>query len=167
MRIQVDERDIAQVPAEGIITTAVLNGDQLYYSGIDEAVTRAAGDQYRAQLIEALGRNPQLRSHVATGYSGMHSGTFNHVIYVVDRFDRTLRELVLEGLHCARGAGLCTVNVPLMRHGEFIRTPYGAVSETLSAINKYGARFATPMIANLVVYRDPALANIFRRILAA
>ena len=152
--------DLTQELTDAVMTA--INSGGMWLGRIDEAIQRAAGNQYHAQAKAAMPLR-DLQVVVAKGNKGSHSGEFRDVIFVVDDLQNPLNRVVYAGLEAAHQHGYEKIVVPTIRMGDMVgvveKTPEEAVARMSEGINdfvlKYGGQTNLRNIT-FVVYRDPA-----------
>ena len=100
--------DIAQVPAEALITA--INSGGMWFGGIDGVIQRLAGQAYHNQAAK---RSPlsNLDTIVAT-QKGSHRGLFADVVFVVDDLKSPLSVVIKTALQAAEiGRASCRERV--------------------------------------------------------
>jgi O-acetyl-ADP-ribose deacetylase (regulator of RNase III) len=114
MTVQVIAGDIAQIPADAIITA--INSSGMWFGGIDGVLKRAAGNHFHDQA-DALMPLSDGQTILA---SGNGTSQFQNVIFVVDDVRQPLSGIVFNGLLAASNAGFKSVTLPAIRTGVML-----------------------------------------------
>ena len=135
--VTVSSGDITTVSCDGLITA--INSGGMWFGGIDGAIQRSAGNMFHAQ---AAARMPLADGDVVYAQaSDGHRGLFGSVVFVIDDLQRSLREVVLAGLHEADRQRLSVVALPSLRTGVmagvYEQTVEEALDETVAAIKRF------------------------------
>lgn len=122
--------DIAQVPADALVTAVFSSGgwgvapspdsppglwSVLNPRSIDAAIHRVAGAQYHRQARMLVGAAEG--ATLVAARQALHHGAFEKVLFVVDDWTMPLAELVTRVLEAADAAGLASLSMPLLRTG--------------------------------------------------
>lgn len=116
-KIAVNSGDIAHFPADALITA--INSGGMWFGGIDGVIKRAAGGLFHSHAQSAMPLSDG-STVVARSNGHAHDGAFKNVVFVVDDLQRSLAEVVYDGLRAASDAGFKTVSLPTIRMGVML-----------------------------------------------
>lgn len=157
VELQVLKGNIVEAGAQAVMTT--VQQKHLCHGGINSVVA-AANPCFFAQLEKA----PELDDARALVARGDGKGPIDNVVFVKDKNERPLNEVVYEGLKAADAAGLQSVALPAMRAGSVFGAVERSYREIALEIRKGVERFMadarqTLKTIKLVVWNDDKLAE--------
>jgi O-acetyl-ADP-ribose deacetylase (regulator of RNase III) len=161
--VQVLKGDISKVDANAVMTT--VQEKHLCHGGVN-AVIGAANPCFFNQLQKA----PELEDGKALLAHGDGKGPIENVVFVKDRNEKPLSDIVYEGLKAADQAGLESVAIPAMRAGSVFgaveRSYREIVLELRKGVERFVAEARTALkTISFVVHNDEKLAaqiqNVF------
>ncbi len=157
-RIAVSSGDIAQVPADALITA--INSGGMWAGGIDGVIARNAGKSFHAQAAAAM---PLQHGQVVVAKgNGENRGAFKNVVFVIDDLRGRLSDIVYNGLVGASKAGYASVTLPTIRMGVMLgvveKSTAEAVNEMVDAVRRFNVDNPQTSIKTItfVVYNDAA-----------
>jgi O-acetyl-ADP-ribose deacetylase (regulator of RNase III) len=150
MTVQVIAGDIAQIPADAIITA--INSDGAWYGGIDGVLKRAAGNHFHDQARAVM---PLSDGETVVAF-GNGTSQFQNVIFVVDDVRQPLSGIVFNGLLAASNAGFKSVTLPAIRTGVMLGRFEKTKQEAVFSLGEGVRRFLEVGDLNItfVVYSD-------------
>ncbi|MCR4295251.1 MAG: hypothetical protein NUW21_06930, partial [Elusimicrobia bacterium] len=149
--------DIRDARADAVLTT--VQRKRLCGGGVNAAIKEANGC-FAAQLR----KSPRLDDGEALLARGDGKGPIDNVLFVADKYEKPLSDIVLEGLKAADRAGLKSLAVPALRTGSVFgaveRTYQEVVAELRKGVQRFlaGARTSLEKIS-FVVHNDEKLAS--------
>lgn len=155
--VEVLKGDIRDARADAVLTT--VQRKRLCGGGVNAAIKEANGC-FAAQLR----KSPRLEDGRALLARGDGKGPIDNVLFVADKFEKPLSDIILEGLKAADRAGLKSLAVPALRTGSVFgaveRTYQEVVAEIRSGVRRFlaGARTSLERIS-FVVHNDEKLAS--------
>lgn len=155
--VEVLKGDISEVPANAVMTT--VQEKHLCHGGVN-AVVGKANPCFFAQLQ----KSPELEDGEALLARGDGKGAIENVLFVKDRGEKPLADIVYEGLKAADAAGLKTLAVPALRTGSAFGAVERSYQEVAAEIRKGVLRFLAGARTSLerisfVVRGDEKLAS--------
>lgn len=165
VRIQVQQGDLARVPADAMITA--VNSEGMWFGGIDGVIQRAAGGQFHSQAQAAMPLADG-QTVVARGTGAPNHGAFKNVVFVVDDLNKPLRQVIKAGLEAADGAGFQSVSLPAVRMGVMLgvveKSSKQAAEEMAAGIKEFMAENPAHLKdITFVVYNDPTTASLLQQ----
>jgi O-acetyl-ADP-ribose deacetylase (regulator of RNase III) len=156
LTIEVLKGDISKAQANAVMTT--VQEKHLCQGGVN-AVVGAANPCFFEQLQKA----PEMKDGEAMLARGDGKGPIENVLFVKDRNEKPLSDIVYEGLKAADKAGLETIAVPAMRAGSVFGAVERSYREIVLEIRKGVERFVADARTSLksvsfVVHNDEKLA---------
>ncbi len=155
--VEVLKGDIRDARADAVLTT--VQRKRLCGGGVNAAIQEANGC-FAAQLR----KSPRLQDGETYLARGDGRGPIDNVLFVADKHQKPLSDIVLEGLKAADRAGLKSLAVPALRTGSVFgaveRTYQEVVAELRKGVRRFvaGARSSLENIS-FVVYNDERLAS--------
>jgi len=156
LAVEVLTGDITDARADAVLTT--VQRKKLCEGGVNAAVG-AANPCFAAQLAKA----PRLADGKTLLARGDGKGPIDAVLFVGDRYEKPLSDIVLEGLKAADREGLKSIAVPALRTGSVFgaveRTYLEVAAEIRRGVERFlaGARTSLERIS-FVVRKDEKLA---------
>lgn len=157
LAVEVLTGDITNARADAVLTT--VRRKKLCDGGVNAAIG-AANPCFAARLAKA----PRLEDGQALLARGDGKGPIDNVLFVGDRYEKPLSDIVLEGLKAADQNGLTSIAVPALRTGSVFgaveRTYQEVVAEIRKGVERFlaGARTSLERIS-FVVRNDEKLAS--------
>jgi len=163
--VSVLKGDITRAKKNAVMTT--VQEKHLCHGGVNAAVG-AANPCFFAQLQKA----PELEDGQALLARGDGKGPVENVLFVKDRNERPLADIVYEGLKAADEAGLESIAVPAMRAGSVFGAVERSYREIVLEIRKGVERFVAGARTSLkdisfVVHNDERLATTLQNVFAS
>lgn len=155
--VEVLTGDIREARADAVLTTVQRN--RLCGGGVNAAIKKANGC-----FAGQLRRSPRLKDGEALLARGDGKGPIDNVLFVADKYEKPLSDIILEGLKAADRAGLKSLAVPALRAGSVFgaveRTYQEVVAEIRNGVRRFlaGARTSLERIS-FVVHNDEKLAS--------
>ena len=157
--VEVLSGDITSVASDALLATVDEAGT--CRGGLHSAIAAAGGDCFAAEAAKALplkeGRTVLARPSAAA------ATPFKSVLYLSDRRERPLEDVLHDGLRAADAAGLTSVSLPVLRTGSVFGSIEQSAAEVVAALRRGVERFAAAGAASLrrisfVVRNDSELA---------
>ncbi|MEQ1920283.1 MAG: hypothetical protein ABL955_13910, partial [Elusimicrobiota bacterium] len=157
LTVEVLKGDITKLRTGAVVTT--VQEKHLCGGGVN-AVIGAANPCFFAQLQKA----PELEDGKALLARGDGKGPIDNVLFIKDKNEKPLADIVYEGLKAADKAGLESVAVPAMRAGSVFgaveRTYKEIVFEIRKGVERFLAEARTALkTVSFVVHNDERLAT--------
>jgi O-acetyl-ADP-ribose deacetylase (regulator of RNase III) len=163
--VRVLKGDIAQAKTNAVMTT--VQEKHLCHGGVNAAVGAA-----NPCFFEQLQKAPELNDGEALLARGDGKGPIENVLFVKDRNEKPLADIVYEGLKAADKAGLQSIAVPAMRAGSVFGAVERSYREIVLEIRKGVERFVAGARTSLtdiafVVHNDERLATTLQNVFAS
>lgn len=154
--VQVLKGDISQVKAAAVMTT--VQEKHLCEGGVNQVVGKAS-----PCFFNQLQKAPELNDGEAMLTRGDGKGPIENVVFVKDRNERPLADIVYGGLKEADRQGLESIAVPVMRAGSVFGAVERSYREIVLEIRKGVERFVSEArqalkTISFVAYNDDKLA---------
>lgn len=155
LAVEVLNGDIRDAKADAVLTT--VQRRKLCGGGVNAAITNPC---FAAQLAKA----PALADGKTLLARGDGKGPIENVLFVGDKYEKPLSDIVYDGLKAADAAGLKSIAVPALRTGSVFGAVERTYLEVASEIRRGVERFLSGARASLerisfVVHKDEKLAN--------
>ncbi len=161
--------DITRFKVDALITA--INSGGMWFGGIDGVINRAAGNLFHSQASKAM---PLSDGQVVVARSNGRAfdGAFTNVVFVVDDLQRSLAEVVYDGLKGASNAGFKSVSIPTIRMGVMLGVVEKTLEEAVVGMSKGVRSFlkknpdTTLEKITFVVYNDKKVQSLLQGALA-
>ncbi|MBI2387376.1 MAG: hypothetical protein HYV14_15410 [Elusimicrobia bacterium] len=157
LAVEVLTGDIREARADAVLTT--VQRKKLCNGGVNAAI-KAADGCFAARLAKA----PRLEDGKSLLARGDGKGPIENVLFVADKYEKPLSDIVYEGLRAADANGLKSLAVPALRAGSVFgaveRTYLEVAAEIRRGVERFlaGARTSLEKIS-FVVHKDEKLAT--------
>ena len=164
-KVSVVSGDITRVKVDALITA--VNSGGIWCGGIDRVINRAAGNLFHSQASKARPLSDG-QVIVARSNGSAHNGAFSNVVFVVDDLQRSLAQVVYDGLKGASDAGFKSVSLPTIRMGVMLGVVEKSVNEAVDEMVKGVKQFlaeSPDALKNitLVVYNDSKTQSLLQK----
>ncbi len=155
--VEVLQGDITGVKSDAVLTT--VQEKHLCAGGVNHVINQANGC-----FAAALAKGPDLKDGDVHLIKSDGKGPIENVLFVADKYERPISDVVYDGLKAADAKGLESVSVPALRTGSVFGAVERSYNEITGGIRDGVERFLAQSRAHLkrisfVVYNDEKLAT--------
>jgi len=174
VNVRVVRGDLMKTPAKALVTPINSGGPGLWNGKVDRVIMGTVGTGYHQQLNRKLPQFGDLKTVVARGTKQRGRNAFEHVVFVGDNLQSSLKKVVCSGLECASRAGFSSVSMPAMRmgvmRGAVERTTQDTMNGMVQGIKRYAAKVGasgTVRDVTIVVHSSQDTINALNTALGA